>query len=347
MSDRRKGSIFRKDSPSASNIEGRLHVDRYLTNFSLGWVQDQRNFVAQRAASIIPVQKQTDIYIHYLRGYFWRDEAQPRPLGGRPQQVGYKFEDQTYSCTEYALEHIVDDRQRTNADDPIRLEENATTLLTQKQLIKQDRVWANKFFKTGVWSNEYQGVTANANDVDEFLFFDDAQSTPIEVIDRAKDDIAEKTGFMPNTLVLGSRVKRTLRSHVDIADRIKYTQTGVADDDILATLFEVDNVITARSVFNEAGEGDDDDLKFIVPDDSMLLAFIEPNPGLDSPTAIANFAWTGLIAGETNAIGGVMERGRDDRAHSDYFQNRMAWDLRKVADDLAVFFHQAVSPPSS
>lgn len=346
MSDRRKNGLFRKDSPTATNIEGALHVDRYLTNFSVMFVQDAKNFVAQRAASVVPVVKQTDIYVVYERGYFWRDEAAPRPLGGRPQQVGYKISSQNYNATEFALEAIVDDRQRANADEPIRLDENATTLLTQKQLIKQDRVWAQKFFTTGVWANQMNGVNA-AVGPGTFLNFNNAQSTPIEVIDEQKDNIARRTGFMPNTLVLGAAVKRALRTHPDIADRIKYTQTGIADDDILATLFEVENVITARSVFNNADEGATDDFEFIADEKAMLLAYIDPNPALDSPTAIANFAWTGLIPGETNAIGGVMERGRDDRAHSDYFQNRMAWDLRQVSADLAVFFNEAVNSTAS
>ena len=344
MSNRLKvASAFRKDSPTATNIEGRLHVDRYLTNYSVMFVQDSRNFVAQRAASVIPVQKQTDIYVFYNRGYFWRDEAQPRPLGGRPQQVGYKIGEGTYSAVEYGLEHVVDDRQRANADEPIRLDENATILLTQKQLIKQDRIWGQRFFTSGVWATELNGViTPGPN---QFLPFNDAQSEPIEVIDEAKDTIARKTGFMPNTLVLGAAVKRMLRTHPDISDRIKYTQTGIADDDILATLFEVDNVITARSVFNNADEGATDNFEFILDETAMLLAYIDPNPALDSPTAIGNFAWTGLMPGETNAIGGVMERGRDDRAHSDYFQNRMAWDLRQIAAELAVFFNNAVILP--
>lgn len=347
MSDRRKGGLFRKDSPTATNIEGRLHVDRYLTNFSVMFVQDQRNFVAQRAASVIPVQKQTDIYVVYERGYFWRDEAAPRPLGGRPLQVGYKISEGSYNAAEYALEHVVDDRQRANADDPIRLDENATTLLTQKHLIKQDRVWAQRFFTTGVWTHEMQGVSTSVSPGVSFLNFNDASSTPIEVIDEQKDNIAKRTGFMPNCLVLGAAVKRALRTHPDISDRIKYTQTGIADDDILATLFEVDTVITARSVYNSADEGATDAFEFINDERAMLLAYIDPNPALDSPTAIANFAWTGLIPGETNAMGGVMERGRDDRAHSDFFQNRMAWDQRQVAADLAVFFNEAVNSTTS
>jgi len=332
---------IQKNSPSATNIEGTLHIDRYLTDFSVMFVQDSARFIAQSCASVIPVLKQTDKFVVYDRGYFWRDEAAPRPLGGRPVQVGYKIGEGTYSAVEFALEHTVDDRQRANADDPIRLDENATILLTQKHLIKQDRVWAQNFFRTGVWTTNYEGVASTPGNL-QFLQFSDASSDPIGVIDAAKDAMNELTGYMPNKLVLGADVKRTLRSHPDIADRIKYVQHGVADDMILAALFDVDQVVTARSVYNAAAEGATDSFNFIVDKKAMLLAYIEPNPGLDSPTAIANFAWTGLIPGATNAMGGVIESGRDDRAHSDFFQGRMAWDLQRVSADLGVFFNDVV-----
>ncbi len=327
---------------NASNVQGTLHVDRYLTNYSVQYVQDTRSFIAQRAASVVPVLKQTDKYVVYDRGYFWRDEAVPRPLGGRPQQIGYKLGEGTYSAVEYALEHVVDDRQRANVDDPIRLDELATRLLTQKNLIKQDRVWAQRFFTTGKWTMETAGITSTPVPGSSFLQFSDAHSDPIGTIDYYKDLINESTGFMPNTLVLGAGVRRILRSHPDIADRIKYTQTGIADEDVLGKLFEVPNVLVARSIYNAAAEGQADNFNYIVDQTAMLLAYIEPNPGLDSPTAIANWAWTGLLPGATNTIGGVMERGRDDRAHSDYFQGRMAWDLTQVAPDLAVFFRATV-----
>src|SRR6185436_8618349 len=102
-------------------------------------------------------------------------------------------------------------------------------------------------------------------------------SDPIGDIDLYKDYMHERTGFMPNTLVLGAAVKRTLRSHPDIADRIKYTQVGIADEAMLASLFEVDNVVVARGIYNAADEGATDDFQYIANRDSMLLAYIEPN----------------------------------------------------------------------
>jgi hypothetical protein len=324
--------------PSAANVQGTLHVDRYLTNFSVNFVQDRNNFIAHRAATVIPVLKQTDKYVVYPRGYFWRDEAAPRPLGGRPRQIGYKVDEGSYSADEFALEHVVDDRQYANVDDPINLDENATTLLTGKNVIKQDRVWAEKFFGTGKWTKDVVGVVSTPVEGTSILHFSDANSDPIGVIDFYKDYMHERTGFMPNTLVLGAAVKRTLRLHPDIADRIKYTQVGIADEQMLASLFEIPNVLVARGIYNAADEGATDDFQYIANRDGFWLGYIEPNPGLDKPTAVANFAWTGLIPGVTNAIGGVMERGRDERAHSNWFQNRMAWDLKQVSADLGIYF---------
>jgi hypothetical protein len=42
-------------NPAYGNIQGTLHVDRYLTGYSVNYVQDRRNFVAQGASSIIRV----------------------------------------------------------------------------------------------------------------------------------------------------------------------------------------------------------------------------------------------------------------------------------------------------
>jgi hypothetical protein len=299
-------------------------------------------FVASRATSLIPVKKQTDKYVVYDKGYFWRDDAKERPLGGTPAQTGYKLTEGTYNAREYALEHTVDDRQRANADDPINLDENATRLLTQKNMIRQDRYWAGKCFATGIWSTDYEGVASTPGS-NQFLQFDDASSDPIGVFDEVSDAVMKLTGFKPNTLILGAKVKRVLRSHADIADRIKYTQTGIADEAILASLFDVETVITARSIYNAANQGATDDLNFIVDEKNAWLGYIERNPAIDSPTAAATFAWTGLIPEQTNEMGGVIERGRIDRAHSDYFQGRTAWDIAVVAADLGAFFNDVVT----
>lgn len=326
----------------ASNYQGTYHVDRYLTNYSLSWTQDQMNFVGRRASSTLPVSNQSDKYAEYDRGFFWRDEFQHRPLGGRPAQISQKINEGTYSASEWALEQTVDDRQRANTDAPLNLDESAVEALTQKAMIRMDRLWASSFFIPSAWTTLRVG-TASTPGTNQFLQFDDANSDPIGTVDEAKDAMFQLTGFMPNTMVLGSGVRRTLRSHADIADRIKYVGVGLADETKLQELFDVPNVMTARSLYNAAAEGGTDDFEYIVDSTSFWLGYIEPAPALNKPTAIMNFAWTGLIPGATNAMGGVIERGRDDRAHSDWIQDRMAFDLKQVSADLGIFCQNAIS----
>lgn len=323
-----------------SDIQGEVRVDAYLTSYSESYTQAPSTFIAGRASSNIPVNNESDKYPIYPRGYFWRDEVRIRPLGGRPVQVGYKVESGQYLAEEWALEHTIDDRQRRNAATPIDLDENGTRLLTGKQMIRADRIWVSQFWGEGKWGLEYRGH-------DDFTPFNDVTSDPIGLIDEHKEQMAQSTGMEPNTLILGSRVKRYLRSHPDIIDRIKYTQRGIADNAVLAALFDVANVLVARSVYNAAAEGAEDDFEFIANPDSMLLCFIDPAPTLDSPTAIGRFSWTGLIPGQTNDMGGVINRGRDDRAYSDWIHSRQAFDLKKISDDLGIFFSNVIDTTSN
>lgn len=322
--------------------------DAYLTNYSFNLLNDDQSFIVSAAASRIPVQSEAGKYNVYLPGYFLRDEAQVRPLGGRPVQVGYGLKTDNYFAEEWALEHTIDDRQRRNARDQIRLDENATRLLTSKQKIRAERIWATSFFATGKWAMEVAGV-AGVPAANQFKSWSDDASDPIADIENWKERIAAATGMMPNVLVLGVNVRKRLKLHPDLIERRKYTTAENISNESLAAMFEVDQVRVARAIYNSAEERlptDDDggtNFQYIVDPNAAWLGYIDPNPTLDSPTAIANFAWDSLVPGQTNDFGGVITRGRDGRAYSDYFHSRQAFGLKKVSDDLALFIKDAVT----
>lgn len=329
-----------RQAAKVNDIQGELRVDRYLTDFSVSYRQDEANFAAGFASTPVRVRNQSDLYAVYPAGYFWRDEAEVRALGGRPVQVRYKVENSNYLAEEWALEHTIDDRQRRNAEEPFDLDESGTALLEGKMMIREEREWVQKFFNSSAgWSQNFVGGT-------DFDPFNDQASDPIAFIDSRKTLMAQATGKMPNTLVLGANVAPALRSNADIVDRIKYTGRGVASLQILAELFEVDRVKVARAVYNAAQEGADDDFEFIADPNAMWLGYVEPNARMDAPTAIARFGWTGLIPGATNQFGGVITRGRDNRAYSDWIHSRNAYTYEQVSPDLGMFFSNANMPNS-
>ena len=330
------------------SISGDTNPDAYLTNYSMGLMQDDGVFVAGAASSRITVTQEAGKFNVYPPGYFWRDEAKVRPLGGRPVQVSYGIQEDTYVAEEWALEHVIDDRTRQNSRIQGRLDENATRLLTTKQMIRADRIWAQNFFATGKWGQEVTGVASGVG-AGEFLSWADDASSPLSDIEDWKEVIRAATGMEPNTLVLGSNVRKRLKNHPEFVDRIKYTSSAAITNAIMASLFEIENLRVARAIYNTADEKPisvdptgGESFSYIADPNAAWLGYIDPTPTLDSPTAIATFAWDSLVPGQTNDMGGVISRGRDGRAYSDYFHSRQAFGMKKISDDLAVFIKDAL-----
>ena len=327
-----------KDQPGP----GDLHIDRYLTNLSVGWSQDADKFVAPHVFPIVPVQKQSDKFVIWDKGFFFRDEFAPRPLGGRPPKAGAHKSDGSYFCEEEGLETSIDDRTRANADQPLDPDKAAGELLTGQAMIHLDRMWATSYFKAGVWAHNLEGVTSGVG-AGEFLQLDQDGSNPMKLVRQQRTTLGRTTGRWPNVLVLGADAYDVVVEHPEVLERIKYTQKGVLTRELLAEMFEVDKVLVAGGVENSAAEGATDDIDFILDSKSMLLCYAAPSPAINQPSAGYVFAWVGLIPGVANSFGGVIERGREDLAHSDILQIRTAFDAQTVATELGVFFEGVVA----
>jgi hypothetical protein len=325
-----------------------LHINHYLSDMAIAWVQDESKFVAGRAFPTLPVQYKSDDYPIYERGYFYRDEFGVRPYGGRPKEIGYKIEKGKYSCEEEALEGKIDDRVRANAEaESLDPDVAMQRLLRTQAMIHRDSEWAASFFKTGVWTVNWTGSetapTKKEEEEEKFLQFDQAGSEPIEFFDQRRIDVESKTGYEPNKLIIGADVYRVLKNHPAVVERIKYTQRGIVTLDILAELFDVDEVLVPKGVINSAAEGLTNEINFIFNRKAALLVYAAPAPSIQEPSAGYSFAWTGLLPGVPNAFGGVIETAREQLAHSSVMQCRTAFTQVATAPDLGEFFSACVT----
>jgi len=319
------------------------HFDRLLTNYSLMYLQDERRFVADKVFPILPVQNASDQFRTFGKGAFMRSGMGPRPLGGKPNVIGFATGFDAYAAIEQAERAMIDDRERKNVSgdptyDPERVK---TRLLTQHMMIQRDIDWATKYFTDSVWTTEYTGV-AGAPAATQIRQWDQAASTPVDDIDQLKEAQLETTGYEPNVIVMGRKVWRTFKNHPDVIDRLKTTDDKMLTLDIAARLLEVDKVLVPGGVKNIAVEGADDNIGFILAKDKMLLAYAAPEVGLEVPTAGLTFAWQGLVPD-----GGMRQaaifRGRIDDQYSDWIDIKVAYDMKKVAADLAVFVKSVVA----
>ena len=319
-----------------------IHIDRALTNISVAYMQDANNFIADKVFPIIPVQKQSDTYFVYDQGDFFRDEAAERAKGTESAGGDYNIQSaEPYFCRKYAFHMDVTEEDRVNADDPLKPDQDATEFVSQKLLIKREVLWASKFFRPGVWGTEYQGVDANPS-TGQTLQWDKPTADPIKIVTDEATAMAGRTGFKPNTLVISPFVFNALKNHPDVLDRIKYTQKGIVTLELIASLFEVENVYVPWAVQNTAAKGAQMANQFIMGKHA-LLCYVEKNPGLKKPSAGYIFAWTGLKG--AGAYGNRIVRipmpwlGMD----TERIEGEMAFDLRVVGASLGTFFKDIVA----
>lgn len=315
------------------------HVDRALTNMSVAYLQDATNYVADKVFPIVPVKRQADLYYIYNTGDFLRDEAQARGAISESAGGDYDLSTDTYYCKKYAFHKDVSPEERVNYDEPLDADKDAQIFVSQKMLIRREMEWASKFFKSGVWSKEIAGAAAVGTG--EVVYWNDDASTPIQDITNEAVAMAAKTGFRPNTLVLSPHVFNALKNHYDVLDRVKYTETGIVTTSLLASLFEVDKVYVAWAVVNAGAKGASDDVGFIMGKNA-LLCYSNPNPSLRTPSAGYIFSWTGLIG--AGAYGNRIVRLPMDLLGLgvERIEGEIAFDAKKVSDDLGVFFKDIV-----
>lgn len=97
----------------------------------------------------------------------------------------------------------------------------------------------------------------------------------------------------------------------------------------------------AGGVKTTSAEGATDAFDYIVGKQA-LLAYVDPNPSLRSPTAWINFAWTGLLG--ANAFGFRFKDLSDEfKAIPHRVEGDAAFDIKRVAVELGTHFGTAVA----
>lgn len=310
------------------------HIDAVLTNLSVAYLQNQDVYIATKIFPRIPVEKASATYFKYNQEDWLRDEAQKRADTTESVGSGYNLTTDTYNCEVYAIHKDVGDQAIANATSPLEPVRDATNFVISRLLVRQEVDFAFKYFKAGVWANDYTGVSV-APAAGQFRQWNDyVNSTPILDVEVMKEAILGKTGFMPNKLVIGRAVFNALKSHPTVLDRIKYTTANIPTTELLASLFDVDEVLVATSLVNTAVEGQTKAISYNFGK-GALLVYSNPTPGLLAPSAGYTFVWNGVSDGAGLSVGTYSFRMEELRAQR--IESQMAWDNKVVGADLGAF----------
>lgn len=332
----------------ANPSQADLHVNVPLTNVSVAYMQSADSYIADKVFPKVPVQKQSDMYWKYSKSDWRRTEVKRRAPSTESAGVGWNMDSDQYFCHVYAVHKDIDDQERANADSNFSLDRDATEFITNQQLLKRDIDWTQSYFRAGVWATDRVGVGSAAG-VNQFLQWDVASSDPIGDVDRWMIEFRRQSGFAPNVCVLGAHVMSALKQHPDIIDRIKYTQRGIVTEDLIATLFDIDELYVSYATVSSGPAKNDARTQdaaatydFIGDSTGVLFAFAPPAPALLTPAAGYTFTWKGYLGG--NSEGVRVKRFRMEHITSDRIEAEQTYDMKVVSPDLGLFLSSAVAP---
>ena len=305
-----------------------VHVDGLLTNLSIAYIQNERDFVASQMGMAVPVRKQSDIIPRYTKNDFFRDEAKKRAPATETAGSGYTVDTTTkYFAEEFGFHKDIPVEIRNNQDTPFNTDNDSRIYVTQKLLIRGDVLLAEAIFKSGVW----------ASDVTPTDLWDDyGLSVPIIDIENGKDAIHKVTSYDPNRLLMGREVWTQLKHHPLLLERFKYTQAGIITRELVSRVVEVD-IVVAQSIRATNVEGASEAYSYNFGKNA-LLSFVNPRPSLLTPSAYYSFRWINEF-GRQMTIRRLTNKWKRFERIEGFFNI----DHKVISKDLGYFFSSVVA----
>ena len=117
-------------------------------------------------------------------------------------------------------------------------------------------------------------------------------------------------------------------------------QIAILAEQLLASLFGVDEYVVARATNNSAAEGADKVMEYLYGKNALLV-YTNPTPALLQPSGGYTFAWSGLLGDK--AMTSRVTRFRMEELKSDRVEIEMAFDMKLVGEDLGCFFKDPIA----
>lgn len=327
--------------------KGLLRNDKYATNFSMAFFQNPNAYASKSIFPTVRVAEDVGKYFIFNKEDLARINVARKPQLGKVQPFMVSNDEELYSVEVYQAIIGLDRIQQTRVErggtvGASDIKKSRAKILAEQFGMFQDVMFADNFFKAGVWNNEYTGVDASATGK-QFLKFANANFEPIKFFDELKTEMLETTRREPNKLLLGRKAYNALRENPDLRERISGNSSkampAILNHADLCKLLEIEQIAVFGSSYNAAPVGKPADMKFIADPNSALLCYAPNSPAIDEPSAGYSFTWDMLGNGDYAPM--FVHEG-EWGTHSEFMEGLIATSHKKTCDELGVFLKDCV-----
>lgn len=259
-----------------------------LANVSVAY--RNKNYIADRVFPIIDKVAPKAKILEYNKGAWFRDEAGIRGPGARAPRGGFPTGYIDVLTAEYAFAKEVTDEDRRDAKvagaPPMKPDQDAIEFATDKIDLKKERRVASMIL-AGTWC----GVAAGEDAAGLWAPNDNTNTFRVDVSTRI-ETIRAATGVRPNRLWIDAGTYLKLTMNDELLNLIRYTQRGIMTKDMIAAMFDLDEVQIGEAIYSTAKEtkaGTDFTAANVWEKNagkgSAFLYYAPPGPGLKTPSA--------------------------------------------------------------
>jgi hypothetical protein len=260
-------------------------VDPVLSQLARSYRPD--GFVGQTVCPTIPVEKDSGLYPVFDDAYWFGDDVDNR-VSDRAEtpEIDFSWSTESYLCEDYRLKASITKKERRQAHGALRLEENKTELVLTRMAMRRERRIAAMLRDT-----TNGGQLTGGTSTPSALWDTDAATIEADLL-TAKLAVRNKTGILPNTLLIDYEVACRIALQADIREILKYTVDGrliIGEGEAVlpAKLWGL-KVLVANPLVNTAKEGATKSLSSVWGKHARVL-YVNPNGGWGKPSVAYQF----------------------------------------------------------
>jgi hypothetical protein len=298
---------------------GNVHIDKVLTNISVGWPNG--GLVGGVLFPVVSVRKQSDIYYVFGREEWRPERGDERAPGAVANEIpGRQVSTTPYYAKEHSLQIPVTDEERENADSPLSPDRDGTELVTAKIMLGRELIMRDIAVTA---ANYASGLSVDLGANTGWDQYAQAGSVPITDIKTGIRAVHARIFLRVNIGVLSFVTMSYLEDHPSFLERIKYSERAIFSPELLGSLTGITRWEVAGGGYDTAQyHGVAESLAYIWSDD-VVLAYVPQRPGLKVPAYGYEFQWGGQM----------VDRWREEPRKSDLIRVSRRYDVKNVALD--------------